>query len=200
MKLTRRQKEILDFIREFIERNGFSPSMEEIAERFGIASLNAVYKHLEALKTRGYLRRDANRARSIELAPAAPGGRLIPLFGYVAAGRPIEAVQTAEAMAVPEEFLPRRGSCYLLRVQGDSMIEEHIADGDYIIVEAREEALDGEMVVALVDGENVTLKRIYREGGNVRLQASNPGVPPMILDPERVRVQGVVAGVMRKYR
>lgn len=200
MKLTRRQKEILDFIREFIERNGYSPSMEEIAGRFGIASLNAVYKHLEALRIRGYLRRDANRARSIELAPAASGGRLIPLFGYVAAGRPIEAVAAPETLAVPEEFLPRRGSCYVLRVQGDSMIDEHIADGDYIIVEAREEALDGEMVVALIDGENVTLKRIYREGGTVRLQPSNPGMPPMILDAARVRVQGVVAGVMRKFR
>ncbi len=137
------------------------------------------------------------RARSnwpLRLPPA------VRYLCYVAAGRPIEAVRGTETLTVPEELLPRRGSCYVLRVQGDSMIDEHIADGDYVIVEAREEARDGEMVVALVDGENATLKRIYREGDNVRLQPSNPEVPPLIFDAARIRVQGVVVGVMRRYR
>jgi repressor LexA len=201
MKLTRRQKEILDFIRGFIDLNGYSPSMEEIAAHFRIASLNAVYKHLEALKARGYVRRDANRARSIEVADLTGGGsRLLPLFGYVAAGRPIEAVATPESLCVPEDFLPHRGSCFVLRVQGNSMIDEHIEDGDYVVVESREDARDGEMVVALVDGENVTLKKIYREADAIRLQPANAELPPMRFEPSRVRVQGIVVGVMRKYR
>jgi repressor LexA len=201
MKLTRRQKEILDFIRGFIDLNGYSPSMEEIAAHFRIASLNAVYKHLEALKARGYVRRDANRARSIEVADLTGGGsRLLPLFGYVAAGRPIEAVATPESLSVPEDFLPHRGSCFVLRVQGNSMIDEHIEDGDYVVVESREDARDGEMVVALVDGENVTLKKIYREADAIRLQPANAELPPMRFEPSRVRVQGIVVGVMRKYR
>jgi repressor LexA len=201
MKLTRRQKEILDFIKGFIDLNGYSPSMEEIAAHFRISSLNAVYKHLEALKARGYVRRDANRARSIELAdqPGA-GSRLLPLFGYVAAGRPIEAVATPESLSVPEDFLPHRGSCYVLRVQGNSMIDEHIEDGDYVVVESREDAQDGDMVVALLDGENVTLKKIYREADAVRLQPANVELPPMRFEPSRVKVQGVVVGVMRRYR
>jgi len=201
MKLTRRQKEILDFIKEFIEQRGYSPSMEEIAANFRIASLNAVFKHLEALEARGHLRRDANRARSIELHDHyGPAGRLVPLFGYVAAGQPIEAVATPETIAIPEDFLPRRASCYVLRVRGNSMIDEHIEDGDFVIVESRKEAANGEMVVALVDDDNTTLKRIYRDDDMIRLQPSNPEVPPMKFEPSRVQVQGVVVGVMRRYR
>jgi len=201
MKLTKRQKEILDFITEFIDRQGYSPSMEEIAEHFRFASLNAVFKHLESLSSRGYLRRDPNRARSIELSQTrARGVQALPLLGLVAAGRPIEAVATAETLHIPEDFLPRRGTYYVLRVQGDSMIDEHIEDGDYVIVESREDAVNGEMVVALVDGDNVTLKKIYRDGDHIRLQPANPEVPPIILDGLRVKVQGGVVGVLRKYR
>ncbi len=201
MKLTKRQKEILDFITEFIDREGYSPSMEEIAAHFHFASLNAVFKHLQALEARGHLRREPNRARAIEVSHAAPAGaRTVPMFGYIAAGRPIEAVETPETVSIPEDFLPRRASCYVLRVQGESMIEDHIQDGDYVVVESRAEATDGEMVVALVDGENVTLKRLYRENGSIRLQPSNPAVAPIVLEAGRVKVQGVVVGVMRKYR
>ena len=200
MKLTKRQKEILDFITEFIDREGYSPSMEEIAERFEFASLNAVYKHLEALSARGFLRRDPNRARSIELSHAGAAVKSVPLYGYVAAGRPIEAVASPETLAVPDDFLAGRGPHYVLRVQGESMIEEHITDGDYVIVESRAQAENGEMVVALIDGENVTLKRFYREGGNIRLQPSNENIPPVIVNASRVRLQGIVVSVMRKYR
>jgi len=201
MKLTKRQKEILDFITGFINREGYSPSMEEIASHFRFASLNAVFKHLEALAQRGYLHRDANRARSIELAPKNQSStRTVPLMGYIAAGKPIEAVSVPESLAVPEDLLPGRGNCFILRVQGDSMIEEHIADGDYVIVESREQADNGQTVVALVDGENVTLKKIYRDGEQVRLVPANEALSPLVLEGDRVKVQGVVVGVMRKYR
>ena len=201
MKLTKRQKEILDFVSHFIDRNGYSPSMEEIAEHFHFASLNAVFKHLEALESRGHLHRDANRARSIQLASSeATGVRSLPLFGQIAAGRPIEAVSTPETLQIPEDFLPGRGSYYVLRVKGESMIGEHIQDGDYVVVESRETANPGDTVVALVDNENVTLKRFFPEGGFVRLQPANEALEPIILEGTRVKIQGVVVSVMRKYQ
>jgi repressor LexA len=201
MKLTRRQKEILDFVSQFIEENGYSPSMEEIAEHFHFASLNAVFKHLAALESRGHLHRDANRARSIQLAqPPATGVRALPLFGYIAAGRPIEAIPNPEMLEIPESFLPRRGSYYVLRVQGESMIDEHIQDGDFVVVESRETASPGDIAVALVDGESVTLKKYYPEGNHIRLQPANPAIAPIILEPSRVKIQGVVVSVMRKYQ
>ena len=200
MNLTKRQKEILDFVTGFIDENGYSPSMEEIAEHFQFASLNAVFKHLEALESRGYLHRDSNRARSIQLSPEDPVGlQVLPLFGYVAAGQPIEAVSSPETLHVPDEFLPRRGKYYVLQVQGESMIDEHIQDGDFVVVESRETASPGEMVIALVDGENVTLKKFFREGQRIRLQPANNSLEPIILDETRVKIQGVVVSVMRKY-
>ena len=201
MKLTRRQKEILDFITGFMDENGYSPSMEEIADYFHFASLNAVFKHLEALESRGYLHRDSNRARSIQLYTEETAAiQSLPLYGYVAAGQPIEAVSTPESLQVPDEFLPRRGNYYVLRVQGESMIDEHIQDGDYVIVESRETALPGEMVVALVDGESVTLKKFYREGKLIRLQPANEALDPIILEESRVKIQGIIVSVMRKYQ
>ena len=201
MKLTQRQKEILDFISGFIEHNGFSPSMEEIAEHFQIASLNAVFKHLEALSSRGYLHRDSNRARSIQLSSnASPGVQNQPLFGYVAAGHPIEAISSSETMPIPEYFLPGCGNCYVLQVKGESMIEEHIQDGDFVVVESRQTANPGEMVVALLDDENVTLKKFFPEGKQIRLQPANESLQPIVVDGTRVKIQGVVVSVMRKYQ
>ena len=201
MKLTKRQKEILDFLSEFIEHNGYSPSMEEIAEHFHFASLNAVFKHLEALESRGHLHRDSNRARSIQLSPSiSTGVKNLPLFGYIAAGRPIEAVSNTETLQIPEHFLPRKGNYYVLRVKGESMIDEHIRDGDFVVVESREVADPGDTVVALVDNESVTLKRFFPEGGQVRLQPANEALAPIILDGNRVKIQGVVVSVMRKYQ
>jgi len=200
MKLTRRQKEILDFVTDFIDHNGYSPSMEEIAEHFHFASLNAVFKHLEALESRGHLHRDSNRARSIQLSQANPPAvKSLPLFGYIAAGQPIEAVSTPETLQIPEYFLPRRGSYYVLRVKGESMIEEHIQDGDYVVVESREAAAPGDTVVALIDDENVTLKKFFPEGSQVRLQPANESLAPIVVDGSRVKIQGVVVSVMRKY-
>jgi len=201
MKLTKRQKQILDFLSEFIECNGYSPSMEEIAEHFHFASLNAVFKHLEALERRGHLHRDSNRARSIQLSPNKETGvQSLPLFGYIAAGKPIEAVSSPETLQIPDYFLPRRSQYYVLRVKGESMIDEHIQDGDYVVVESRETADSGNMIVALIDGENVTLKKYYPEGTQVRLQPANETLAPILLDGARVKIQGIVVSVMRKYQ
>jgi repressor LexA len=202
MKLTKRQKEILDFVSEFIEHNGYSPSMEEIADHFHFASLNAVFKHLAALESRGHLHRDSNRARSIQLSPStASGVKLLPLLGAIAAGRPIEAISSPESMPIPDYFLPRQGNqYYVLRVKGDSMIDEHIQDGDFVVVESRETANPGETVVALIDEENVTLKKYFPEGTQVRLQPANETLSPIVLDGKRVKIQGIIVSVLRKYQ
>jgi repressor LexA len=201
MKLTKRQKEILDFLSEFINQNGYSPSMEEIAAHFHFASLNAVFKHLEALERRGHLHRDSNCARAIQLTSSKDGGvQSIPLLGYVAAGKPIEAVSNPETLQIPEYFLPRRNQHFVLRVKGESMIDAHIQDGDYVVVESRETANPGDMVVALIDDENVTLKKYYPEGSQVRLQPANETLAPIFVDSERIKIQGVIVSVMRKYQ
>jgi repressor LexA len=201
MKLTKRQKQILDFLSEFIEHNGYSPSMEEIAEHFHFASLNAVFKHLEALERRGHLHRDSNCARSIQLAPSPESSvQNLPLLGYVAAGKPIEAVSNPETLQIPEYFLPRQTQYYVLRVKGESMIEEHIQDGDYVVVESRETADPGDTVVALIDNDNVTLKKYFPEGAQIRLQPANETLSPIFLESTRVKIQGVVVSVMRKYQ
>lgn len=199
MPLTRRQKEILGFLKDFLDGHGYSPTLQEIAKHFHLSSLNGVYKHLVALERRGFIRRLSNQARSIRLTdPQNAGHVTLPLLGYVAAGKPIEAVATPEEISVPEAFRTRRRN-YVLRVQGDSMIDEHIQDGDYVIVEEREDAHNGEMVIALLDGENATLKRFYREGDRIRLQPANPCLQPIYVSGNQLKIQGVVVGVMRKY-
>jgi repressor LexA len=202
MALTRRQKEILDFIESFLDTRGYSPSFEEIAGFFQYRSLATVHEHLSNLEAKGYIRKSYNESRSIELARTEM--RLaavdLPLLGTVAAGEPIEAVAEKEAIAVPEDMVSGPVDHYVLRVRGDSMIEEQIRDGDYVIVRARDTASNGEMVIALIDGENATVKKFYREtGGLVRLQPANPELEPMYFQAERVTVQGVVVGVIRKY-
>lgn len=200
MALTKRQSEILEFIAGFLRERGYSPTLEEIARHFGMASLNGVHKHLRVLEERGFIGRLANRARSIRLLEGEnQRTATLPLLGTVAAGRPIEAVHAPEEVAVPDSFLTRANN-FVLRVQGDSMIDEHIEEGDLIIVEQRSTAEIGEMVVALIDGQEVTLKRFYRENGRIRLQPANPRVRPLRLEEERVAIQGVVVGLMRRYR
>jgi len=198
--LTRRQREILDYLQEFIQQHGYAPSLEEIGRRFGLSSLATVHKHLSNLQEKGFIRRSWNRSRSVELLSARTGHRAVdlPLLGYVAAGAPIEAITSSETIAVPEDLVGKRDS-YVLRVRGDSMIDEQIRDGDYVIVEDRKTAENGEMVIALVGGTDVTLKTFYRDNGRVRLQPANPAMQPLVLDPSLVQVQGVVVGVMRKY-
>ena len=200
LPLTKRQREILDYLNEFIQQHGYAPSLEEIGRRFNLSSLATVHKHLTNLQEKGFIRRAWNRSRSVELVPTRVGGRAIelPLLGFVAAGEPIEAVATSEMIAVPEGLVGKRDS-YVLRVRGDSMIDEQIRDGDYVIVEDRKTADNGEMVIALVGGLDVTLKKFYRDNGKVRLQPANPAMQPMLIDADRVQIQGVVVGVMRKY-
>jgi repressor LexA len=200
LPLTKRQREILDYLSEFIQQHGYAPSLEEIGRRFGLSSLATVHKHLTNLQEKGFIKRAWNRSRSVELVPTRLGGRAVelPLLGYVAAGAPIEAITTAESIAVPEDLVGKHDT-YVLRVRGDSMIDEHIRDGDFVIVEDRKTAENGEMVIALLGGSDVTLKKFYRENGHVRLQPANPAVQPLLVPAEQVLVQGVVIGVMRKY-
>ncbi|MFN8096183.1 MAG: transcriptional repressor LexA [Vicinamibacteria bacterium] len=201
MYVTRRQKEMMDFLDEYIERNGYAPTIEETAEHFGLRSLATVHKHLTNLQKKGLIKRDWNRSRALELVPTAVKVQAVelPLLGRVAAGSPIEAITSMETIFVPENMVGRQET-YVLQVKGDSMIEEQIRDGDYVIVENRQSARDGEMVIALLDGENATLKKLYREGGGrVRLQPANAALSPIYVDQSRLRIQGVVIGVLRKY-
>lgn len=198
--LTKRQREILDYLQDFIQRHGYAPSLEEIGKRFSLSSLATVHKHLTNLEDKGFIRRSWNRSRSVELlaAPTAQRALELPLLGYVAAGAPIEAVASNETIAVPENLAGKRDS-YVLRVKGDSMIDEQIRDGDFVVVEDRRTADNGEMVIALVSGQDVTLKKFYRENGRIRLQPANPTMQPMYYDASNVQVQGVVVGMMRRY-
>jgi repressor LexA len=200
LPLTKRQREILDYLNEFIQDHGYAPSLEEIGRRFGLSSLATVHKHLTNLQEKGFIKRSWNRSRSVELVPTRTGGRALelPLLGYVAAGAPIEAIAGSETIAVPEDLAGKRDT-YVLRVKGDSMIDEQIRDGDFVIVEDRKTAENGEMVIALIGGSDVTLKKFYRESNRIRLQPANPAMQPLILEPGQVQVQGVVVGVMRKY-
>ena len=200
LPLTKRQREILDYLSDFIQQHGYAPSLEEIGRRFGLSSLATVHKHLTNLQEKGFIRRAWNRSRSVELVPTRTGGRALelPLLGYVAAGAPIEAVIGSESIAVPEDLVGKRDT-YVLRVRGDSMIDEQIRDGDYVIVEDRKTATNGEMVIALLGGIEVTLKKFYRDNGRVRLQPANPAVQALIVPADHVQIQGVVVGVMRKY-
>jgi repressor LexA len=201
MYLTRRQKEILDFLDRHISKKGYAPTIEEIGEQFGLSSLATVHKHLTNLQKKGVVKRDWNRSRGLELVPTQVAVKAVelPLLGRVAAGSPIEAITASETIFVPEDMVGRRDT-YVLQVKGDSMIDEQIRDGDFVIVENRKTARDGEMVIALLDGENATLKKLYREGGGtVRLQPANARLKPLCVDQDRLRIQGVVIGVLRKY-
>jgi repressor LexA len=202
MALTRRQREVLEVIRSFITQHGYSPSLEEIGAALGLSSVATVHKHVSHLVDKGLVRRIWNQNRSIDLVPDERDGEpaaVLPLMGTIAAGSPLEAVRSDEAISVPADMVPGRGAGYVLRVRGDSMIDEQIRDGDFVVVEERPQARDGETVVALVDGHEATLKRLYREGATVRLQPANATMGPIVLAADRVQVQGVVVGVIRKY-
>lgn len=199
--LTKRQREILDYLNEFIQQHGYAPSLEEIGQRFGLSSLATVHKHMTNLEAKGFIKRSWNRSRSVELLSGPSGGRALelPLMGYVAAGQPIEAIAGAETIAVPEALVGRSRDTYVLRVKGNSMIDEQIRDGDWVVVEDRKTANNGEMVVALLRDQDVTLKTFYRDNGRIRLQPANSAMAPIFADPADVQIQGVVVGVMRRY-
>lgn len=199
--LTERQKAILDFIQDFRRRRGVAPTHREICEHFGFSSYGTAYKHLKLLVEKGYLRRDRHQRRGLEVTggDAATAGEELPFLGRIAAGRPIETVPAGDSLVIPRQlFGERTRDHYVLRVAGDSMIGEGIHDGDWVVVERREQADVGEMVVALV-GDEATLKRFYPEGDQVRLQPSNPAMSPLRFPAADVRVQGIVVGLMRRY-
>ncbi len=206
--LTENQKKILDFIQEFQGRQGIAPTHREICERFGYRSYGTVYKHLKLLQQKGFLHRDWNQKRGIELIRAIPGtdfGQpepMVSFFGNIAAGRPLEAVEDdrkADKMGVPSFLISARpNDHYVLRVVGESMIDEGIHDGDFVVVQRRERAEPGEMVVALIHDE-ATLKRFYPEGDYVRLQPAHPTMQPIRVPASDVRVRGIVVGLMRRF-
>ncbi len=209
--LTERQRDILEFIRGFQKERGIAPTHREICDHFGFSSYGTVYKHLSLLEKKGLIRRDWNQKRGVELvdqhekqepaqsrnAAGPANARELPLFGYIAAGRPLDVDVSDETIAVPEH-LTTRGENYVLKVRGDSMVDDGILDGDLVIIARRALADNGEMVVANVNGE-VTLKRLYREGERVRLQPANSMMSPIYAAARDVAVQGVVVGLMRRF-
>jgi len=208
MALTRRQKEVLDFIAGFVEEHGYSPSYEEIAAGMQLASLATVHKHIQTLETKQYLRRGFNQSRSLELSPnymrdwkqehAAPVQLEIAIQGRIAAGVPVEAFAGQETLNFTEMLSDR--DLYALQVRGESMIDDHICDGDFVLIERTREVRNGDIVVALVRGVETTLKRFYRENGMARLQPANAAMQPILVPMEDLQIQGKLLAVLRKYR
>ena len=200
--MTRRQKELLDYLRGYIHTNGYAPTLEEIGRHFSLASLATVHKHLQNLQRKGVIRRLPNQSSALELAVTSDDARAvrIPLLGRVAAGTPIEPVESPETITLPEELLGR-GETFALRVRGDSMIDDGILDGDVVVVEARADADDGTTVVALVRGE-ATVKRLYRDAAasTVRLMPANDRHAPIVAPASEVEIRGQVVAVLRRYR
>ncbi|MEO6210246.1 MAG: transcriptional repressor LexA [Gemmatimonadaceae bacterium] len=202
MALTKRQREILDYLSGYSEDNGYAPSFEEIARKFNYNSLATVHEHLSNLERKGYIKRSYNESRAIEILPSDvfPKAVELPLLGTVAAGMPIEAITAHETMCVPDSFIARGGNHYVLRVRGNSMIDEQIRDGDFVIINERRSADNGETVIALIDNNAATVKKIYRErDGRIRLQPANESMLPIYVHENDVTIQGVVVGVLRKY-
>ncbi len=205
MLLTSKQLDVLRFIRDYRRENALAPTLEEMAKNFGVSKIT-IHEHLSHLERKGAIFRARARARGITVLydPDSPEGRglipsdvSLPVLGQIAAGRPIEAIEDREMIPL-SELVPHGQNHYLLRVRGDSMIEDHIQDGDFVIVERREIARNGETVVAIIDDNEATLKRYYREPNHIRLQPANPNYPPMIRN--KVEIRGVVVGVVRKIR
>jgi repressor LexA len=199
MRLTRRQQEILDFLRDRAAHFAHPPTLDELCGQLGLRSRGSLHKHIQALVAAGFLEPTERRHPGIRLAPEAPGEEGIPLLGTIAAGRPIEAFPEPECIQIPP-LLRTEKPCYVLRVRGDSMCEAGILDGDYVVIEQRDTARDGEIVVALVRGEEVTLKRILQQPGRTLLYPENSAMEALEFDPSEVQIQGVLVGQMRSYR
>ena len=208
MALTRRQKQVLDLIAKFVDENGYSPSYEELARGLNLTSLATVHKHIAALTTKNYLKRGFNQSRSLEMGPKyvqenrrhrETAALEIPLLGRIAAGLPAESVEQRATLSFAD-FVGHAGT-FALEVRGESMIGDHICDGDMVLLEQAAEVHDGDIVVALVEGSDTTLKRFYREpGGKVRLQPANPALQPIVVPAADVQIQGRLLAVLRKYK
>jgi repressor LexA len=203
MNLTPRQLDVLVAIRNYRHLHGYAPTMQELADQLGTSKVT-IFEHVGALERKRILRRDKHKARSLEIIadenlPDENRATKLPLLGNIAAGTPIEAIENREEVDLEEMFNSRHG-VYVLRVRGESMIEDHLCDGDYVVIERRDTARNGEQVVALLDTGEATLKRFYREpNGKVRLQPANHTMQPRIVEANRLRIQGVVIGVLRSY-
>lgn len=203
MNLTPRQLDVVVAIRNYRHLNGYSPTMQELADQLGTSKVT-IFEHVGALERKRVLRRDKHKARSLEiiseeLLPDEERSTKLPLLGNIAAGAPIEAVENREELDLETMFQSKHG-VYVLRIRGESMIDDHLCDGDYVVIERRETAKNGEQIVALIDGQEATLKRYFKEsGGKVRLQPANKVMEPRILEADRVKIQGVVIGVLRSY-
>ncbi|MDA1082326.1 MAG: transcriptional repressor LexA [Gemmatimonadetes bacterium] len=202
MPLTRRQRQILDYLNSYAGEHGYAPSFEEIAEHFNYNSLATVHEHLTNLERKGYIKRTYNESRAIEILPSDVITRAVevPLLGSVAAGSPIEVAVSDETVSVPEDFVRRSGNHYALRVRGQSMIDDQIRDGDVVVVQDRTSADNGDMVIAMLDGTSATVKRYFRErDGRIRLQPSNDQMSPIYVREDQMQVRGIVVGVLRRY-
>ncbi|MBF0409064.1 MAG: transcriptional repressor LexA [Candidatus Riflebacteria bacterium] len=198
--ITPKQKQVLDYVREFVVQNGYAPSISEICSGLGLSSTSTVHKHLQSLGRKGYLDVMPRKSRWLQVKSENSSGAVeVPLVGIVAAGLPIDFCETPSTITLPESMLGRHET-FVLRVKGESMIDEAIKDGDYVIVEKRETASNGEMVIACLDNEEVTLKRFYRERDQIRLQPSNPAMSPIIIKDRDVTIKGIVIGILRKYK
>ncbi len=200
MYLTKRQKQVLEYLKDHIRRLGYAPSIMEICKQFKLSSPATVHKHLRHLEEKGFIHRQHNLSRSIELVDESASMRSMefPLLGSIVAGKPLEVVEDKETISI---FPDAEGKdVFVLRVNGNSMIDDHIQDGDYVIVEKRDNAENGETVVALLDNERATLKRFYREGKRIRLQPANAEMEPIIVTQGSLQIQGVVIGILRKFK
>jgi repressor LexA len=202
MNLTPRQLDVIVAIRNFRHLHGYSPTMQELADQLGTSKVT-IFEHVNALEKKRVLRRDRHKARSLEITadgklPDEERGSKLPLLGSIAAGSPIEAIENREEIDLEQLFASRNG-VYVLKIRGESMIEDHLCDGDYVIIERRTHAKNGEQVVALLDTGEATLKRYYKEGSRIRLQPANSSMEPRIIEADRCRIQGVVIGVLRSY-
>ena len=201
MYLTKRQKLVFDYISNFISQKGYAPSIVEIGERFGLSSPATIHKHLINLESKGLIRRQKNMSRAIELVEEQKnisGTTEVPLLGMIAAGLPIETFPMEETISIPEDMMGR-GRTYVLKVKGDSMIEDHIQDGDYVIVDEAVTANNGDTVVAIVDNDCATMKKFYMENGHIRLQPANSAMSAIIVQADQVKIQGIVIGLLRKF-
>jgi repressor LexA len=202
MNLTPRQLDVLVAVRNYRHLHGMAPTMQELADQLGTSKVT-IFEHIEALERKGVIKRNPHMSRSLEIVakylPDEERSTKLPMLGTIAAGAPILAVENREELDLEQVFKSRHG-VFVLKVKGDSMVEDHICDGDFVVIERRENARNGETVVALIDEAEATLKKFYKEGGKIRLQPANSEMKPRLLEPVRVRIQGVVIGVMRNYK
>jgi repressor LexA len=204
--LYKKQKQILDFISQYIQTNGCSPTLQEIADAMNLSSLATVHEHLQALEKKGIIKKYDGAVRGIEIIDNSINANLtaveLPLIGYIAAGEPIEAIENDLAtVMVSPDMVSKSKRCFVLQVKGSSMIDEGIMDGDYVVLKQQETAENGQIVVALIDKDFATLKKFYKEkDGKIRLQPANNNMDPIIVDAEQVKIQGVVTGIVRRYK